>query len=319
MLRIGARIVANSPFRKKGGDALRGTQLLLTKTGRDELFAAYKEAFAGGADAVCTSLDTSIDHLNRANFYSDMSRDNDMSYYVVGKGNGPGGYELQGRGYTFCIPREMVAMGEKRDFAGLLCEQATNMAQKARDAALEAAPLLPGETTPLVGTTIRFTTQQDGTPVGEKGVKDGTLHLGYRMEHQIVSAATASTDFFAIVGCETASDVDFVSGLLEKNKETTERRYSTNLKGMPELDDEPTTKGFNIPALILASSPPCEQFTEVVKAAARSPHICGVASPTQLDEGDLDELQALLREDMILVGSSEAAGELAVRGGGRDA
>ena len=150
------------------------------------------------------------------------------------------------------------------------------MAQKARDAALEAAPLLPGETTPLVGTTIRFTTQQDGTPVGEKGVKDGTLHLGYRMEHQIVSAATASTDFFAIVGCETASDVDFVSGLLEKNKETTERRYSTNLKGMPELDDEPTTKGFNIPALILASSPPCEQFTEVVKVAARSPKICGV-------------------------------------------
>ena len=110
-----------------------------------------------------------------------------------------------------------------------------------------------------------------------------------------------------------------MSGLLEKNKETTERRYSTNLKGMPELDDEPTTKGFNIPALILASSPPCEQFTEVVKAAARSPHICGVASPTQLDEGDLDVLQALLREDMILVGSSEAAGELAVRGGGRDA
>ena len=54
MLRIGARIVANSPFRKKGGDALRGTQLLLTKTGRDELFAAYKEAFAGGADAVCS-------------------------------------------------------------------------------------------------------------------------------------------------------------------------------------------------------------------------------------------------------------------------
>ena len=36
-------------------------------------------------------------------------------------------------------------------------------------------------------------------------------------------------------------------------------------------------------------------------------------------EGDLDVLQALLREDMILVGSSEAAGELAVRGGGRDA
>ena len=36
-------------------------------------------------------------------------------------------------------------------------------------------------------------------------------------------------------------------------------------------------------------------------------------------EGDLDVLQALLREDMILVGSSEAAGELAVRGGRRDA
>ena len=306
MLRLGARIVASSAL-ARGGDKLKGTQLLLTAAGRDELAAAYKAAFASGAAAVCTALDTSQSHLVAADFFSDMSRDNDMSYYVVGKGDGPGGFELQGKGYTFCIPREMVSAGERRDFAGLLSEIATKTAQHAREEALAASPGPAGVSPPLVGTTLRFTDQEDGTHL-----EDGSLHLGFRLEHQIVSAAAAATDFFAIVGCESAADVDFVGKLLAKNATRSERRYSTDLRGMEKLDDEPTTVGFDIPALILASSPPCEAFTEMVEAAARSPHICGVASPTQLDEKDLDQLQPLLREGMMLAGTSEAAGELAV-------
>ena len=82
---------------------------------------------------------------------------------------------------------------------------------------------------------------------------------------------------------------------------------------MTELEEGPTPAGLAIPALLLSSSPPCEALTEMVEAAAKSPHICGVAAPTAIEEAELDLLQPKLREGTMLVGASEAAGELTVR------
>ena len=92
-----------------------------------------------------------------------------------------------------------------------------------------------------------------------------------------------------------------------------ERALHVRPQGMKELEDEPTPAGFDIPALLLSSSPPCEALTEMVQAAAKSPHICGVSAPTAIEEDELDLLQPMLREGTLLVGASEAAGELTVR------
>ena len=76
-----------TPF-AEGADALKGTQHLLTAAGRRTLADHYREAFRGGANAVCTALNTSQEYLDEHGFWDDMSRDNDISYYVVGAGNG---------------------------------------------------------------------------------------------------------------------------------------------------------------------------------------------------------------------------------------
>ena len=85
---------------------------MLTASGRATLADSYRDAFLSGASAVLTSLDTSHAHLDAVGFFEDMSRDNDLAYYEVGKGNGEGGFALQNNGYTFLIPREMVSVGD---------------------------------------------------------------------------------------------------------------------------------------------------------------------------------------------------------------
>lgn len=220
MLRVGARIVASSSFTKS--DVMRGTQLLLTASGRATLADSYRDAFLSGASAVLTSLDTSHAHLDAVGFFEDMSRDNDLAYYEVGKGNGEGGFALQNNGYTFLIPREMVSVGERRDAAGLLSELATAAVKQGRAAALAQSPDV-GEA--LVGTTIQFSSREDGTHLA-----DGSLHLGLRLENQILSAAKMRPDFFAIAGCASAEDVGLVATILARNAPTMERRYRINLK-----------------------------------------------------------------------------------------
>jgi hypothetical protein len=60
----GARIVASTPFAR--GSKLAGTELLLTAAGRATLTEHYQKGFAAGALAVCSSVDTSQSHLDRA-------------------------------------------------------------------------------------------------------------------------------------------------------------------------------------------------------------------------------------------------------------
>ena len=121
---------------------------------------------------------------------------------------------------------------------------------------------------------------------------DGTLHLGFRLEMQMVSAAKGEPDFFAVTGCGATEDEEVVSKFLAKNALTTERRYKANLKGMPELEEEPSTSGFNIPALIVASpSASMATLAGMCEEAAKSTQICGVAILTKLAEGDIEQLR----------------------------
>ena len=305
----GAKIVSASAL-TKGGDALCGTQHLLTAAGREQLKKAYQSDFASGATAVMTSLDTSHDNLDAVGFFSDYSRDNDLSYYVIGKGNGEGGYELQGKGYTFLVPRGAgVSVGERRNFASVLCNLAAHAAAQGRAEALAAAPSPPSP--PLLGSTIQFSALEDGTHL-----PNGRLHLGFRMEAQITSAAAAAPDFFAVAGCTSAADVDLVSSILSKNKLRSESKLVVDLRGMDSYEAEPSTTGFDIPALLLVSTAGGD-LGALAAAAAKSEHICGLAlvdGAPRLGDAELDGLHAQLGGDGALLAGpcSSAEGELVV-------
>lgn len=336
-LAAGARLVAATPFAKS---RFKGSEMLLTAASRTELCEYYHNAFASGAGAVLTSLDTSQIHLDETGLYSDMSLDNDLSYYVVGKGNGEGGYELQeprqkrlgglASGWH-CIPRQvhlatlihasthalsgpthhpyayaplptphqMVSIGEMRNFAGVLAELAVKCAAKGRDLAGSHG---------LVGATIRFETGFVGD-----FKKPQDAHLGSKMGYQMQMAQAA--DFFVVTGCSTAADVAAIARELEDNRKSVERRYRSNLRGMMELEDEPSVAGFDVPALVLTTARPCtDDFYEVLSAANEAARIIGVGAPSTLSDAELERCNAVLSDDSFLIaGPSEAAGELAVQ------
>ena len=83
---------------------------------------------------------------------------------------------------------------------------------------------------------------------------------------------------------------------------------------MPVKDEMPTTVGFLIPALVYASpSSSVEAMAGMLEAATRSPHICGLATVTKLDEEALKRLQPLLDESTLLAAASaDAEGEVVV-------
>ena len=300
---MGARIVVASPF-ARGTDKLLGTQLLLTQAGRNELKTSFVDGFKKGAAAICTAIDTSHTHCNDARLFEDASRDNDLTYYVVGQAPTLGvGYTENG--YKHVIPRDGVSVGEKRNFCGLLSQLSVRAARDARDEALLVSPA-ESEAAPLVGASITFSRLEDP-------------HLGNRMEHQIISAAKEAPDFFAISGCATESDVRLVSQILRTHAKTFEVRSHINLKGMPELDDAPSTAGFDIPALLLLNTPPCnEPFREILLAVADCERIGGVSAPTPLTDAEVEEFEAMLAQThrstpMVLAGASESVGEIAVQ------
>ena len=72
----GARILISTPFAR--GDALKGTEKLLTAAGRRLLIDHYRDALVQGASATATSLNTSQEMLDEQDFWSDMTRDNDL-------------------------------------------------------------------------------------------------------------------------------------------------------------------------------------------------------------------------------------------------
>ena len=59
---------------------------MLRPTGRAHLRASYATLFAAGrVNAVATGTNAAVAFLNCGGLFEDMGRDNDVSYYVVGR------------------------------------------------------------------------------------------------------------------------------------------------------------------------------------------------------------------------------------------
>ena len=104
MLNIGSRLVAASTSTT---DALQGTQHLLTAAGRSALISHYRDSYDAGAHAVTTAINAAPAFLDKAEFFSDFDRDNDLSFYEVGKATT---FSLQGNGCAPPLNRFFVAL-----------------------------------------------------------------------------------------------------------------------------------------------------------------------------------------------------------------
>jgi len=292
MFRHGARIVA-APAKNGALDVLRGTQHLLTQSGREILAAQYQAGFSAGAQAVVTKLDTTVAFLEQSALWNDFDRANDISYYEVGQGTQPGKYATQGKGYRHCIPRTDVSVGEKARFADLLTQLAVAAAKNGRD----AAGLLDeqGEP-PLVGASAFYTGDDEC------------------LTRQLLAAASESPNFFAVEGCATAADVARVAQVLEANRRREVSLKTTDGRGFEIPDELPSTVGFDIPVLILAAVPPChDDFLAIVHAVAAEARVVCLSAPTVVAQADRDMLLPLL-QGTALAGASEAVGEIAILG-----
>jgi len=287
MLRAGARVVC-SRVQGSSKDAMRGTQHLLTQEGRQKLVDHYGNAFGGGAQAVTTHLNTSVEFLDQCEFWEDCSRDNDLSYYEVGGGTHARGYAIQSRGYKHCVPRRLVSPGEKSEFSQLLMQLAVAAARQGRDATAAASE---GQ---MIGATAYYT--------GDDNC----------LAKQLTAAASEGPDFFAIEGCATAADVQRVVGVLEANKRREVFRLSVNKKGFTIPDETPSIVGFDIPVLLMAAVPPCnEEFKSIAAVVSSAPQIACLGAPTVVEQADRDALLPQLN-GKSLAGASEAAGEMAI-------
>lgn len=286
-LNLGGRVVAANSFAR--AHKLQGTELLLTQAGRNSLVEHYKNAFSGGAHAVCTSLSTNVEFLDAANFYEDHTLENDISHYKVGSK----ATELQGRGFVHHVPRSMVSIGEKRLFAELLASLALEAAFAGRDAA-------GATSSSLVGANVFFTSTEDP-------------HLGQRMVRQMHAVSTA--DFFAFDGCAGAADIEALSAVLEAEGLRNERARKVDLRGMDYLEEQPSPTGFDVPAIVRTQARPCtDEFMEALEAAVAAPRICGLCAPSVLTDAERDTLAPIVAQHagFFVAGPSEAAGELAV-------
>ena len=282
MFRKGFRIVLTNPY--VAGDALQGTQHLLTQAGRQKLTTHYSTVFKGGADAVVASLNTTVRFLDRHNLFEDYSRDNDLSYYVVREGEPK---ELQNSGYSHCVPRTMVSEEEKGMFATLLSQLAVQCTAAARGEHLDVLETGEGEgddgAVPLVGARVDF---------AEAG---GGRHTGRRdLERQIVSAAKESPDFFAVYGCVSPEGVAVVADVLGEHARREHFGTSVSKTGIRKPDPQPSWTGFDIPAVLFSAATPGDGFTATVDAAAKAKRIVGVSSPGVLDDDMIESLAPLL-------------------------
>ena len=280
MFRKGFRIVLTNPY--FAGDALQGTQHLLTQAGRQKLQAHYRTVFKAGAGAVVASLDTTVRFLDRHNLFEDYSRDNDLSYYVVREGEPK---ELQNSGYSHCVPRTMVSEEEKGKFATLLSQLAVQCTAEAREGHLDVLETGEGDDggVPLVGARVDF---------AEAG---GGRHTGRRdLERQIVAAAKEAPDFFAVHGCVSPEGVAVVAEVLEEHARREHFGTSVSKTGIRKPNPQPSWTGFDIPAVLFSAAAPGDSFTATVDAAAKAKRIVGVSSPALLGDDAIESLAPLL-------------------------
>ena len=247
LLQRGARILLRT---LRTEDPLRGTELLLTAAGRATLTELYRAQIevAGEPLAVCSGADWFVGSLDSQAFFSDYSRENDISYYEVNEPDGTLKI-TQPSGYQHCVPRELVSLGEKKIFVETLLTLDLECLAAARG----------DETATKVGLSLRV----DGDV--ERYLKAG--------------AKSQVPDYFA-ARVDSVDAVRETISALEANRSRMELGSHVNLKGIRYDDAEESKVGFDTPVLFLPAKG--VDLAQVVAAARESSVVAGVVAPDAL-------------------------------------
>mmetsp|Transcript_14288 Transcript_14288/g.16384 ORF Transcript_14288/g.16384 Transcript_14288/m.16384 type:complete len:258 (-) Transcript_14288:77-850(-) len=227
-------------------DALLGSERLLLASTRALLQQDYQSQLSSGDyDVVATSLNTNAFFLKTKGFFSDMNRNNDITYYVVGRGRKgvdektgeEFAFEVQPNGGTsrlgkthFCIPRAFgVSAGEEMRFAASLAQLNKIELQNA------AAAEKKNDDFPLLGSTIYF----------------GDVPPSY-VEFQILELVKdKNPDVFVIHNCDSDDQRTQLQEIKFRNEKRKEMKHTRNTTGMLIPDAEESEVGFDIPFLLM--------------------------------------------------------------------
>jgi len=227
-------------------DSLLGSERLLLASTRALLQQDYQSQLSSGEyDVVATSLNTNATFLKSKSLFSDMDRNNDLSYYVVGRGRKgvdektgeEFAFEVQQNGGAsrvgkihFCIPRAAgVSAGEEMRYAGYLAQINKIELQDA------AAAEKKNDDAPLLGSTVHF----------------GDVPLSY-VEFQILELAKdRSPDVIVMHDCDSDDQRSQLQEIISRNEKRMELKFRPNLTGMQIPDEEESEVGFEIPFLLM--------------------------------------------------------------------
>ncbi|GMH95297.1 hypothetical protein TL16_g13122 [Triparma laevis f. inornata] len=234
----------------KTGGALLGTERLLISTERGALQTAYKELFqaSSSCDVVSTTLNTSAAWLKNHGFFMDMNRDNDITYYVVGRGRkgvdpitgeefaftvqNMGGASLIGKNH-YCVPRAMgVSAGEEKGFAGHLGRINMQVLKAAANDSNESDDSTNDDKA-LLGAAVNFS----GPPSF--------------IEYQMQQLAVEKPDAFVITGCDDKMQRHRLSEMLKRNELRMVRGSYRSKTGMLCFDEHESEVGYDIPAILM--------------------------------------------------------------------
>eukprot|EP00519_Triparma_laevis_P009033 CAMPEP_0182506084 /NCGR_PEP_ID=MMETSP1321-20130603/20552_1 /TAXON_ID=91990 /ORGANISM="Bolidomonas sp., Strain RCC1657" /LENGTH=254 /DNA_ID=CAMNT_0024711755 /DNA_START=79 /DNA_END=840 /DNA_ORIENTATION=+ len=227
----------------KTADPLLGAERLLMSNDRGSLQRAYKDLLQASTsgDIISTTYNTSSAWLKQHGFFKDMQRDNDITYYVVGRGRkgvdpatgeefsfevqNMGGASLIGKNH-YCVPRAMgVSAGEEKRFAGHLGRINMQVLKAAKDGA--------GTGDALLGAAINFS----GPPSF--------------IEYQLQQLASESPDAFVITGCDDATQRQRLKEMLSRNERRMVKLTHRSTTGMLLTDAHLSEVGFDIPAVLV--------------------------------------------------------------------
>jgi len=258
-LKIGCRVAVSFP-KLVAGDSLLGAQNVLTDAGRKVLSSTYKDAQTSGADMVSTGINVSTSFLDANGFFNDFSRENDVSYYITGKGNVP--VEINPRGYKLCVPRSGVSAGEKLKFSGMLGKIATSSVKNAvgGGALTGASVTFTPDAKKMAPATADFIFAGDSGNLGD----------------QMLASAEALPDFFVVHGCSSSDDFQYVADTLKKLTPKTVKEEIFDTKGFKIVTDTDVTTGFDIPLILMTESK--DAFEAALGAAPEIPQVVCVSS-----------------------------------------
>jgi len=185
-----------------------------------------------------------------------MTRDNDVSYYKVGKGKKgideetgeEFSFETQKLGFRHCIPRTLVSEGEKRLFGGMMIQIALDELNQAR----EGCTGVGGDgDLPLVGASVFMDRTSVSMGCGKMALDvEGLLCI----ENQMVTAAAAdcaSPDMFLVAGCGSPERLDQLKEVVKRNEKKMVTLEVPTTTGHYKKNDFETEIGFDIPTVVI--------------------------------------------------------------------